>query len=54
MFTWPLGLLYFYGGLIMKNENAILLVYPNLDNCRCGACGAYQDHDFEKSLEMTQ
>ena len=48
MFTRPLGLLYFYGGLIMKN--AILLVYPNLDNCRCGACGACQDHDFEKKF----
>ena len=34
----------------MKNENAILLVYPNLDNCRCGACGACQDHDFEKKV----
>ena len=34
----------------MKNENAILLVYPNLDNCRCGACGACQDHDFEKKF----
>lgn len=34
----------------MKNVNAILLVYQNLGYCRCGACGACPDSDFEKKF----
>lgn len=30
----------------MKNDRAMLLIYPHF-NGRCGACGGYQEHDFD-------
>ncbi len=30
----------------MKNDKAMLLIYPHF-NGRCGACGEYQEYDFD-------
>lgn len=33
----------------MKNNRAMLLIYPHF-NSRCGACGEYQEYDFDLSF----